>query len=236
MRHYRNFIVLEGIDGTGKTEQVRRLARVLQEAYPHLPAHTVREPGGTAAGERIRDLLTEHRDHLHPWTEVFLYAAARCELVSRRIKPYLDQGHIVIGDRYTGSTHTYQGVKLHQHPDLKNVPCQSLDQEIAGICALATQAGVAPGLTILLSPDDDEMPAVIARKSDQSYQDLEFLATVRNRYLDIAAADPHWQIIETNGRNQDEIAALAQDIALAHLRQEPPPARDRQHPASPERP
>ena len=64
------------------------------------------------------------------------------------------------------------------------------EQEIAGICALATQGGIAPG-AILLSPDDDELPAVIARKSDQSYQGLAFLAAVRNRYLDIAEENPH---------------------------------------------
>ncbi len=64
------------------------------------------------------------------------------------------------------------------------------EQEIAGICALATQGGIAPRLAILLSPDD-ELPAVIARKSDQSYQDLAFLTAVRNRYLDIAEENPH---------------------------------------------
>lgn len=217
MPSYPNFIVLEGIDGAGKTAQVQRLAQVIPQALPGAALRLVREPGSTPLGEELRRLLAAHRRQFHPWTQALLFNAARCELV-QSLLPWLCQGGIVLADRYAGSTLAYRLVQLQQHPGGQRVSARNLEREIRSLCALATQGGTEPGLTILLSPDDDELSQVLRRKPDQSAQDLEFLTQVRDRYLELAGADPSWTVIPTTGRSQEEIAGAVQAAALAHLR------------------
>jgi dTMP kinase len=96
------FITFEGIDRSGKTTQARMLAEALGEQ-----AVLVREPGGTPAAERIRDLVKEAE--LSPIAETLLFGAARAELVEEVIRPALNGGATVIGDRYIDSTVAYQG-------------------------------------------------------------------------------------------------------------------------------
>jgi dTMP kinase len=96
------FITFEGIDRSGKTTQARMLAEALGDE-----AVLVREPGGTPAAERIRDLVKE--DELSPISETLLFSAARADLIERVIRPALDAGRTVIGDRYVDSTVAYQG-------------------------------------------------------------------------------------------------------------------------------
>jgi dTMP kinase len=96
------FITFEGIDRSGKTTQAKLLAEALGEE-----AVLVREPGGTPAAERIRDLVKE--DELSPISETLLFSAARADLIERVIRPALDAGKTVIGDRYVDSTVAYQG-------------------------------------------------------------------------------------------------------------------------------
>ena len=102
------FISFEGIDGSGKTTQAALLAEAARAAGHEVVA--VREPGGTAAGERIRDLLLDPAASIEPWAEALLYAAARAQLVAEVIRPALDRGATVIADRYVDSSLAYQGV------------------------------------------------------------------------------------------------------------------------------
>ena len=99
------FISFEGLDGCGKTTQAALLAEaavaVGREVVP------VREPGGTAPGERVRDLLLDPALTVEPWTEALLYAAARAQLVAEVIRPALERGAIVLCARYTDSTLAY---------------------------------------------------------------------------------------------------------------------------------
>ena len=100
-------ITLEGIDGCGKTTQARLLKeRLEREAIPHL---LTREPGGTAAGEKIRLLLLQKEHSLTDTAEILLYMAARAELVDTVIRPALEAGQVVVCDRYLDSTVAYQG-------------------------------------------------------------------------------------------------------------------------------
>jgi dTMP kinase len=98
------FITFEGIDRSGKTTQARMLAEALGSE-----AMLVREPGGTPAGERIRELVKEPGLDLSPLAETLLFGAARAELVERVIRPALANGRTVISDRYFDSTVAYQG-------------------------------------------------------------------------------------------------------------------------------
>lgn len=101
------FIVFEGIDGAGKTTQARLLEDALRKRG--IDAVRIREPGATPAGEKIRDLLLDPSSALNMRCELFLYMAARAQLVQERIVPLVKSGRWVIGDRYLYSSAAYQG-------------------------------------------------------------------------------------------------------------------------------
>lgn len=103
------FIVMEGPDGSGKTTQINLLKQYLEEAgYECL---ITREPGGTVIGEKVRQLILnpEHKE-MSPVTEMLLYAASRAQLVHEVIGPALEEGKIVISDRFVDSSIVYQGI------------------------------------------------------------------------------------------------------------------------------
>ena len=100
-------ISFEGIDGSGKSTQAHRILRRL--AARGLEPLFVREPGGTDLSERIRDILLERDMDIQPLAEMLLFSAARAQLVSRQIKPHMEQGGVVICDRFFDSTVAYQG-------------------------------------------------------------------------------------------------------------------------------
>jgi dTMP kinase len=133
------FITLEGIDRAGKTTQAKLLARALGE-----DALLLREPGGTDAGERMRDLLKDPGIELDPRAELLLFCAARAELVSRVIRPALAAGGEVICDRFVDSTAAYQGVGRRLGVEL----VERLNEAAVGDCM--------PERTILLRIDPEE--------------------------------------------------------------------------------
>ena len=101
------FVSFEGLDGSGKTTQVERLRQRLEAEGRAVV--TAREPGGTALGEEIRELVL-HGHQMTPWAEALLYVAARAELVAEVVVPALERGDDVILDRYVDSSVAYQGV------------------------------------------------------------------------------------------------------------------------------
>jgi len=102
------FFTFEGIDGSGKTTQLQRFADYLGRL--RLPFLATREPGGTELGERIRRvLLARASSGMDAWTEVLLYFASRAQNVTQVILPALEQGRIVLCDRYTDASLAYQG-------------------------------------------------------------------------------------------------------------------------------
>ena len=106
------FVTLEGIDRSGKSTQAALLADALGDG-----AVAVREPGGTAAGERVRDILKDPGVELGAEAEALLFAAARAELVRQVIRPALDQGRTVVCDRFLDSSLAYQGAARGLGPD-----------------------------------------------------------------------------------------------------------------------
>jgi dTMP kinase len=103
------FVVLDGVDGCGKSTQAERLARALEEEGPGGCLH-VREPGTTALGEALRALLLDGREELDAGTEALLFAAARRHLLASEIEPALAAGKDVVCERFHASTYAYQGI------------------------------------------------------------------------------------------------------------------------------
>jgi dTMP kinase len=132
------FISLEGVDGSGKSTQ----ARLLVEA---LGAETVaiREPGGTDAAERIRELLADPAVELDPMAELMLFCAARADLTERVIRPALEAGRDVVSDRFSDSSVAYQGAARGLGVG-----------EVISLCDTATD-GLWPDLTLLLRVDPE---------------------------------------------------------------------------------
>lgn len=134
------FITFEGPEGSGKSTQARLLYERLQALG--YPAILTREPGGTRIGEMIRRILVDLRHtEMAPTTETLLFSAARAQLVSELVRPYLNTGGIVLCDRYADSTFAYQGYGLGRDLD-----------ELQSITALAT-GGLMPDLTFYLDLD-----------------------------------------------------------------------------------
>jgi dTMP kinase len=176
------FVTLEGIDRSGKTTQARLLCEALGER-----AVAVREPGGTAAGERVRELLKDPSIAVEARTEALLFAAARAELVSEVIRPALEAGKIVISDRFLDSSLAYQGEARGLGVD-----------EVAQVNAFAT-GGLQPDVTILL---DLPLAAAAARAGvevDRFEQEGAALQeSVSAAYAALAADDPRWVVVDAD--------------------------------------
>ena len=183
------FITLEGPEGSGKSTQIRRLAKRLEAmGYPVI---TTREPGGTPIGDQIRHVLVRlENKELHPRTEILLFLAARAQLVEQLIKPAIQDGKIILCDRYGDSTLAYQG---YGHGlDLDKLR-QMLD--------FATDH-LKPDLTILL--DLDVKIGLMRKKAEDEWNRLDayevlFHERVRQGYLQLAAEEPErWRIVDAS--------------------------------------
>ena len=183
------FITLEGPEGSGKTSHIPYLVEYLHEkGYTVFPT---REPGGTSIGEQIREVIHDLKNvEMHPRTETLLYQAARAQIVEQVIKPRLDDGEIVISDRYYDSTIAYQGYG-HQ---------QDLEQ-IRALVKYAT-GGLVPDLTVLLDVDVEE--GLRRKKKDNEWNRLdaytvEFHQRVHAGYLEMVKAEPErWVVVDAN--------------------------------------
>ena len=100
-------ITFEGIDGSGKSTQIERLEKRLRSQ--HYEVEVYREPGGTDLSEKVRSLLLDKKNQIDPKTELLLFSAARSQLISERVLPGIQEGKIIILDRYYDSTVAYQG-------------------------------------------------------------------------------------------------------------------------------
>jgi dTMP kinase len=179
------FITFEGSEGCGKSTQVTRLASRLEQAG--LRVLVTREPGGTAIGEKIRDLLQFAPESfaMAPETELLLFEASRSQLVREAIRPALEQGSVVISDRFLDSTTVYQGVARKLEPDI----VARLNDFAAG--------PDRPDLTIILDVDLATARARMLRRvrpaigTDRMEQEpLEFYERVREGYRDLAHREP----------------------------------------------
>jgi dTMP kinase len=185
--HEGILINFEGIDRCGKSTQVARLEKKLQEA--NIEFETLREPGSTAVSEQIRRiLLSVESGDIDSRCELMLYSAARAQLVSEKIVPRLESGKTIIIDRYFDSTTAYQGYGRKLPIDIIENINQLVSQERK------------PNLTIIIdiSPEDAVLRRDEAGRDRLERSSLDFFDRVRNGYLEMAKSDSRFVVIDGN--------------------------------------
>ncbi|HXJ93764.1 MAG TPA: dTMP kinase [Terriglobia bacterium] len=200
------FITFEGIDGSGKTAQCKRLVQYLRRLGYKVRA--TREPGGTAVGEKVRAILLASQDHLSPLTELVLFYAARAQHIEDVIRPALDRGEIVVTDRFNDCSFVYQGYAR----GLGNRVVRLLDRAICG--------PVQPDLTLVLDLDarvalDRALRRESRRGSMQSRfeaEGLKFQERVRRGYRARARRDPERVRLIPADRPPKEVEAEIQRV------------------------
>ncbi|HEY1805503.1 MAG TPA: dTMP kinase [Terracidiphilus sp.] len=198
------FITLEGLDGSGKTTQIKRLAAWLTRRG-HEPV-LLRQPGGTAIGDRIRELLLDSRSRsLDSMTEMALMFADRAQAIAEVIQPALDGGKIVVCDRFTDSTEAYQGGG------------RRLGSEVVLNLHRLICRGLQPDLTLLLLPGFESSLARARRRNtrmesetgrDENRFETEqdaFYRRVWEKYREIAAREPNRVVLIEGDLAIDEV-------------------------------
>ena len=186
------FIVLEGIDGCGKTTQINELSKWLPKSgliKKNTTLIKTREPGGSILGREIREMILNTNKSNPPsiLTELLLYSADRAEHISKIILPALQRGNWVISDRFSGSTLAYQGFGREINIDiikkLENIVCQN----------------ISPDLTFFLDISPEE--SILRRKNKIAdrieSEGLEFLKKVNNGFK-LIALENKWEIIQAS--------------------------------------
>jgi dTMP kinase len=193
------FITFEGIDGVGKSTQIRLLADWLVE-QGHEVVETF-EPGGTDLGTEIRHLLLHRKGDVAPRSEALLYAADRAHHVATKIRPALERGAVVLGDRYLDSSVAYQGA------------ARELDASQVRQISMWAVADLLPELTVLLDLPADQ--AMQRRASTGSAPDrleseqADFFERARAEYLAMATT-PRFLVIDAT-LTIDEIQSAIRD-------------------------
>ena len=185
------FVTFEGIDRSGKTTQAGMLCEALGS-----DALGVREPGGTDAGERVRALLKDPSVSLSPEAEALLFAAARSELVAEVILPALDDGKVVVSDRFLDSSLAYQGV------------ARGLGlNEVNELSSWAT-GGLVPDLVFLLTVDSETGKARLSGERDRlELESDDFHDRVAAAYLELSAKFPDRFAVLDGARSASEVHA-----------------------------
>lgn len=207
------FITFEGIEGCGKTTQVRLLSECLAEKGYSVVV--TREPGGCAIADQIRAILLDADNRaLVPLSELLLYAAARAQHVEEVIRPALAAGKIVICDRFTDATTAYQGYG------------RSLDINLIKELNRLASAEVIPDQTILLDcPEEIGLERAMARieatagpREERFEQEsLRFHHAVRQGYLKLAAAEPDRFVILDGRLDIEEMSTIIAKVILSRL-------------------
>jgi len=214
------FITFEGLDGAGKTTQLRRLASALQ-AEGHRVV-TLRQPGGTPLGDRIRALLLDSRSEaefgdIAPAAEMALMFADRAQSLHQVILPALSRGDVVLCDRYTDSSEAYQGAG------------RGLGVERVLAMHRAACDNIQPDLTVLLFPPLEASLKRARRRNDRTVRQEgtdenrferegdDFYARVYDQYRAIAAREPGRIVLLDDPATIDEIAARILTIVRERL-------------------
>jgi dTMP kinase len=199
-------ITFEGVEGSGKTTQMRRLERWLRER--RYPVERTREPDGTALGVAVRRLFERPAMRPRPLTEMFLFMAARQQHVAEKLAPWVRAGRVVLCDRYTDATVAYQGYGRGVDPEL----VRELNVHATG--------GLGPDLTLLFDLDPRLGFHRIGRRRLDHFEReaLAFHRKVRRGYLEIQRAEPKRVRVIAAARDPAAVAADVCDIVGEYLR------------------
>ncbi len=199
------FISLEGIDGAGKSAQIGRLADWLRSTGRRVV--TCRDPGSTPVGDAVRTILLDRHDlHLDATAEMFLYMAARAQMVSEVIEPAVSHGEWVVSDRYLLSNIVYQGYAGGLDPET-----------IRGVGQTAT-AGRMPDLVILLDVDLETSARRLARPLDKlENRGDEYRSRLRAGYRTEAARQPERIVTIDATAAIDDVAAAIRGAVTARF-------------------
>jgi len=208
----RLFITFEGMDGSGKTTQLRRLAARLR-SVGRAVLETA-EPGGTAIGGKIRQILLDAgNQELSPRAELLLYFASRAQNVDEALRPALERGEIVLADRFTDSTLAYQGCARGLGAD-----------DIMALDRIACR-GLQPDLTLLLEIGPDTSlarararnAAATSPETRMDEQSIEFHRKVHEAYQALAAREPE-RIKRIDGTAAaDDVESAIWDVVRAYV-------------------
>ena len=198
------FVSLEGIDGSGKSTQARLLAEALGPETV-----LIREPGGTEAAERIRELLADPSLELDPMAELLLFCAARADLVNRVICPALESGHDVVSDRFSDSSVAYQGAARGLGAGL-----------VIGLCDTATE-GLWPDLAVLIRLDPEAGLSRVKGVDRFEAEGIDFQREVAEAFEEIAAVaadrfavvDGTGSVEEVHSRVMEAVRSRREEVA-----------------------
>jgi dTMP kinase len=202
------FVTFEGVEGCGKTTQIKLLAEALAARNGNVLS--LREPGGTSIGDQIRAVLHDLRNHdMQPRAEILLYNAARAQIVEQRIKPHLAAGGIVLCDRFADSTIAYQGYGRGLNL-----------ADVRHIVAFATQ-NLKPDLTLYL---DIDVEAGLARRrtsggewNRMDDQTLDFYRRVHTGYVALMAEEPQRWVSIDAAREVSEVQREILDVVQSRI-------------------
>jgi len=191
------FITFEGIDGSGKSTQLRMLAGALRQRSVDLL--TTCEPGGTPLGRRLREAFLETEENVAPIAELLLFAADRAQHVEVLIKPSLEAGRMVISDRFADATFAYQGAGRGFR-----------ENTVRQIIRLATN-GLKPDLTLFFDITVETALNRLRSRTEagervnrMDAETADFYGRVRAAYLEIAEQEPkRFKVIDANGSLED---------------------------------
>jgi dTMP kinase len=201
------FITFEGIDGCGKTTQFRILANWLRD-HGREVVETV-EPGGTAIGKQIRRILLDPASaEIQPRTELLLYFASRAQNVDEVIRPALEEGRIVLCDRFTDSTLVYQGCG------------RGLDGEVVRDLDRIACRGLRPDLTLLIDIDVETSLMRAKRRNERvgpaesriDEESTDFHERVRRGYLALAQSEPDRIVVIDGCRGISEVGQRIREV------------------------
>lgn len=201
------FITFEGIDGSGKSTQLRMLAGELR--LRSVDVITTCQPGGTPLGRRLREAFLETEEVVAPMAELLLFAADRAQHVELLIKPALAEGRVVISDRYADATFAYQGAG------------RGFDEKTVNQVIRLATGGLKPDLTLFFDISTENAICRMSARSEtgektnrMDMETAEFYDRVRAAYLGIAEREPkRFKVIDANGSVEEIQTAVVERIS-----------------------
>ena len=193
------FITFEGLEGTGKSTQAAALYDLLKKKG--YPVYMTREPGGTAIGDKIRDILLDPENKEMCYVaEIMLYAASRAQLVHQTLRPYLEEGYIIICDRFVDSTIAYQAfgrdIPLNVVRDINSSAIWNLTPNITFYLDLKPEDSLRR--VKLRIEENEEIPDRLEREK------IDFFRKVREGYMSLVNDEPfRFRLIDASAGPQE---------------------------------